>query len=273
MNQRICNTAKVLGILTFSAATTFGLHQVGEVPWLSINWSHPGQWLDTTPPIEALLSTARLLGLGCGWWILLSTCFYLGAGLCRATAALRAATPVTLPFIRTLTTRLAMGAVAASTLGNAIPAMASTDRPAATGQLAYFPVPLALPPSPLLPPTNKATGPDHFLFPLPSLKASVTSDPSDEAQHPAYQRKVGHPASIGVHPLRPGDHYRITPGDHMWNIAQRALAQAMPYPPTNQQIVAYWVDLIEANAKTIRSGNPDLLYPHEVLFLPPIRNT
>ena len=65
--------------------------------------------------------------------------------------------------------------------------------------------------------------------------------------------------------------YRIVAGDNLWKIAQRVLSQFLPHPPTNQQIAAYWVDLLEANRVTLRSGNPNLIHPNETILLPEIR--
>ena len=141
MNNRIIPAAALSGLLAFAGAITFALHRLGEVSWLSVDWSHLRQWLDTTPPTEALSAAARLVGLACGWWILLSTFFYLTARASRAASALRLATPLTFPFVRTLSTHLVVGAVAATTLGGSLPAMASTDRPVATGQLDALPHP------------------------------------------------------------------------------------------------------------------------------------
>ncbi len=32
----------------------------------------------------------------------------------------------------------------------------------------------------------------------------------------------------------------------------------------------YWVVVIEANRSRVRSGDPDLIYPGEVIVLPPV---
>ena len=80
-----------------------------------------------------------------------------------------------------------------------------------------------------------------------------------------------HPLLSEGLPITPGDHYRIVAGDHLWSVARRALAQAMDRPPTTGQITSYWVDLIEANRKTIRSADPNLIYPGERVLLPQIR--
>ncbi len=269
MKQDIHSAAPALVILSFSAASTFGLHQLGDVPWLSVEWSNLSQWLDGTPPTEALISAFRLVGLGCGWWILVSTCFYLLARLRRATAAMRMATLITPPFIRSLSARVAVGAVTVTTLGSTLPAVASTDHPPMTGQFDSHPVPLGVShPPPVV--THQAPEPRRFRFPLPWLNPVETADQPIEAPDIAEGRI---PFPIPYHPSRiaPADSYRIVAGDNLWSIARRVLSQAMDHHPTTEQITSYWVDLIEANRENISSEDPDLIYPGERILLPDIR--
>ena len=67
--------------------------------------------------------------------------------------------------------------------------------------------------------------------------------------------------------------YRIVAGDNLWQIAHRILSQFLPHPPTNQQIAGYWMDLIEANEVTLRSGDPNLIHPGETIILSEIRES
>ncbi len=55
--------------------------------------------------------------------------------------------------------------------------------------------------------------------------------------------------------------YVVVRGDSFWRIAAR---HAGP-----EDVASYWRRLVAANAATIRSGNPDLIYPGEVIELPP----
>ena len=269
MKNRIIPAATVTVLLAFSGAVTFALHRLGEVRWLSVDWSHLRQWLDSTPPPEALLSAARLVGLACGWWIFLSTCFYLAAGLSRVASALRFATPITLPFIRTLSARLVVGAVAATTLGSSLPAAASTAQPVVNKQPTAFSFPLPVlnlgewPGAPATASTHDPIDKYENRKIIPPLPYPLVTGPVDIPEKPV----AGSPASQST----PGNNYRIARGDNLWKIAQRILSQSMPSPPTTQQIASYWVDLIETNRETIRSGDPDLIYPDETILLPEIR--
>ncbi len=54
----------------------------------------------------------------------------------------------------------------------------------------------------------------------------------------------------------------VAPGDNLWRIADRRLDGDGPVAP-------YWRRVVEENRDRIRSGNPDLIYPGEVIRLPP----
>lgn len=272
MNHKILPAAQVLAVLAISGATTFGLHLLGDLPWLEIDWSDPAGWLTATPPTEALMAMARLLGMGCGWWIMISTLCYLTAGMARTAGGVRLAAPITPPFVRSLAARVLVGAVAVSTLGNAAPIMASTDRPPSPGLPDSHPVPMAMAPSP--PATaNPPTAPPHpFSFPLPWLDRAQTHLPWEEPSASRAGGKVVHPILFPDTRLGPDNSHRVAAGDHLWSIARQTLARALDHPPTTRQITSYWVDLIEANRERIHSGDPNLLYPGEMIILPEVPN-
>lgn len=57
-------------------------------------------------------------------------------------------------------------------------------------------------------------------------------------------------------------------GDHLWRIARRRLEEVMGRGVTSGQIARYWRSLIDHNVDRLRSGDPDLIYPGEVIVLP-----
>ena len=66
----------------------------------------------------------------------------------------------------------------------------------------------------------------------------------------------------------PSEHV-VVPGDNLWIIAERHLEQVTGRSDVSDQRVAtYWVVVIEANQ--VRSGDPDLIYPGEVIVLPSV---
>lgn len=54
----------------------------------------------------------------------------------------------------------------------------------------------------------------------------------------------------------------VEPGDHLWKISAHRLAD------TDVPVGPYWRRVVEHNRATIRSGDPDLIYPGEVVQLP-----
>ncbi|MFZ0013748.1 MAG: hypothetical protein WAL25_06480 [Acidimicrobiia bacterium] len=53
-------------------------------------------------------------------------------------------------------------------------------------------------------------------------------------------------------------------GDHLWKISARHLRTHAPERP----IAGYWLDVIDENMARLRSGDPDLIYPGEVILMP-----
>jgi hypothetical protein len=41
-------------------------------------------------------------------------------------------------------------------------------------------------------------------------------------------------------------------------------------PVTDVEVTRYWLRVVEANRPNLRSGDPDLIYPGEIVILPPI---
>jgi len=63
--------------------------------------------------------------------------------------------------------------------------------------------------------------------------------------------------------------YTVVAGDHFWAIAGRVLGRRLDRPPSASEVAAYWRRLIDANRdRLVHRGNPDLIYPGQVLVLP-----
>jgi len=67
----------------------------------------------------------------------------------------------------------------------------------------------------------------------------------------------------------PGPHRVVVEkGDHLWKISAQHLAESMGRPPESSEVSPYWKDVIEMNMHGLRSGDPDLIYPGEIVTLP-----
>jgi hypothetical protein len=62
----------------------------------------------------------------------------------------------------------------------------------------------------------------------------------------------------------------VVSGDNMWTLAESRLHDVMGRPPTDAETGPYWRRVVQANRDRIRSGDPDLIFPGEVLILPPV---
>ena len=60
----------------------------------------------------------------------------------------------------------------------------------------------------------------------------------------------------------------VKPGDHLWKISQSRLEASLERPAQPGEILPYWLAVIETNRDRLASGDPDLIYPGEVITLP-----
>lgn len=112
--------------------------------------------------------------------------------------------------------------------------------------------------------------PDTPRTSLPTAPAEPTSAgfPSEaerapSAAEPRTVESIGDPATAAE-----GTHV-VEPGDHLWGIAESALALRLGRPPSDEEIVPYWRTVVEANTdQLVDPGNPDLILPGQVIQLP-----
>lgn len=67
----------------------------------------------------------------------------------------------------------------------------------------------------------------------------------------------------------------VKPGDNLWSISREALAEHDD-AVTDEEIVTFWQEVIADNQDDLRSGDPNLIYPGEVIAIPltePIEQT
>lgn len=240
--------------LCFLIAGIVSLHRLGSTfPNSAIT--------DPGGPVEPGLAAAfRLVGLAVGYWLVGSTLLYLLARASQIPAALRATSWMTLGPIRRVVDRLAAGALAISL---AMPAAVS----AATAP-GYIPVPAGDGPESNTTTTTPAEP--------PSTATSLEQQPTSVTADPLYLPVV---ALVDPEPIVPSAtavfadaiEVVVRSGDDMWNLAEGRLASLLGRRATDSEIAPYWLRVIGANLDRIRSGDPDLIFPGEVLVLPPIK--
>ncbi|HUG32382.1 MAG TPA: hypothetical protein VMM14_05770 [Acidimicrobiia bacterium] len=81
------------------------------------------------------------------------------------------------------------------------------------------------------------------------------------------EEQIRHPTMTGNAEPPGGDagSVRVLEGDHLWKISARRLGDNA----TNEEISPYWRQVVVVNTPRLRSGDPDLIYPGEIVKVPP----
>jgi nucleoid-associated protein YgaU len=193
-------------------------------------------WLDRHGPLVALAALARNLAL--------MVVAYLGATIAVGVAARLARLPrlgrvvdlVSIPLARRAINGLAGVALTVSVAGGVAQA------------------------SPATPPTMRLTEARStsvaVMRHLPDHAARSADSPPPVAPEPA-------PAAAST--------ATIEPGDHLWGVAARTLADRWQRAPDDREVSTYVRALIEHNAERLAvPGEPDLVFPGQVFDLPPV---
>jgi hypothetical protein len=264
------------------AIAVVALHRLGGVAGFAIPRHDLGRWLQQSTSEEVLLAGVRLVALVAAWWLLGSTLLYVVARVARLHGAARALGWATLPAVRRWADRAAaVSIVAATALGVGRPAAA--DPPPTTGP-ASAPVVVDVDhrdPArvPSRPPSAVRTGQAVDSPPVPTVPppATTSSPPTTAPLVPPTA-----PPPVAVMPPAPatpppapaaGTTHAVTGGEHLWSIAAARVAVATGKPTVDlsaADVAPYWLRVVELNRHRLRSGNPDLVYPGEVVELPPL---
>ncbi len=279
---------RLIGVIAVEALAVVALHRLGNVPGFSPDWSNLGGWLATVSPEDAIATTLRLVALVLAWWLLITTILYALGRLAGLVGLVRAVEWATLPMVRRLADRAAALSLAVMTVATpavAVMAPIPTVEPKSASQTAEDPIlapPLPQPPhitrvsqpgtsDPALPPPVPLPQSGEVAYsPTPAGDVGASWNPP---LAPAARRaiiRVGASAAAQARVEIPIEHV-VVPGDNLWIISERHLEQVTGRGELSDQEVAnYWVAVIEANRNRVRSGDPDLIYPGEVIVLPPV---
>jgi LysM repeat protein len=199
------------------------------------------------------------------WLFVISSCCGLALRRGRVRSARRWA--ALLP--RTLRRGLELAIVTSAVVASAVPAHGITDEPVVRTPHAAS-TPTSTTPTSTTRPTSTTPAATDAPAP-PSTRprpVSPTTPPTAPASTPladAPQPQVDAPSPAPAARRSRGTPYVVQPGDNLWLIAQRTLEQHTRPAP---ELVTYWHAVIDANASTLRSGDPNLIYPGEVITLP-----
>lgn len=88
----------------------------------------------------------------------------------------------------------------------------------------------------------------------------VRAEPSTPASPP--------PAPEPARPAAAARAHRVGPGENLWLIARDELRSREGADVDDAAVARYWLTVIAANRATLRSGNPNLIFPGELVALP-----
>ena len=267
----------LLGWVAFLVVTVVVLHRIGGIlapPPLT----EPGElarWTVERAPDEAAVAVARLMALASAWYLLASTTATAVARVAGAARLVRAAEAVSTPLVR----RLVSGAVGVSLAtaaagGGTAVAWAGTDLGGS--------VPTTVEPGgslsaevPGTPPVMRLLAPTEAGAPEPAAAEAGPAAAAPDRSGPARDAEAGGPT------IEPGDDgaagsepaprsWTVRPGDHLWAVAEQVLIEAWERAPTDAEVDPYWRAVVERNRSVLRvPGNPDLVFPGQVLAVPP----
>ena len=297
---------EVTAAVALPAVAAAWLHRLGAHPRLQIGWSDLETWLEVASADDVAVALLRLVGLAAAYWVLATTTLYVLARLTRVPAAIRAVEWATLPAVRRAADRtVALALVGSSLAGHTGTALAAEtgqlpgvppppvvqvdddgDGAQDEGVHLYEPTPAGDgqpepdrprdgPPSPPgvppVPPRSLANDGDD-----PSPREQRGGADHANAEETAPEGGTGGGGSEAERSTAPAEDtdppaprvHEVAAGDNLWTIAERTLADAQGRQPSAAEICGYWQELIDRNHDRLRSGDPDLIYPGELLELP-----
>lgn len=293
--RRVSDALATTALLAGELLGALFLRRLGRVAGFSRPPGDLEGWLRSASTEDLLATSGRLVALAVFGWLLAGT---LASVLRRAVPRLRGSTwldALSAPCVRRLLDRtLAMslgatvllgptaagasdpGTRATSTGGTHHPvvivgpdggfsiAPAAKERPRAVSTSPARrdrPETLVIRSADPLRPATSSTRP-------PTSASTATTTPAASAR--GRDRPVlREPAGAQTAPRQVSGYYAVRAGDSLWLIAQRTVtthAGEQPQP----EVSRYWTDLVEANRSTLRSGDPSLIFPGELLVLPPV---
>lgn len=112
------------------------------------------------------------------------------------------------------------------------------------------------------PPTSPP--PTTSRAPTPTDSVDLVEDP-DTVESPASEVEVPEAPILLDSPT----HYEVKCGDNLWRIAERQLGTLLGRAPSSAEVAPYWRELLDMNRDSLSSGKADLIFPGEVIALPP----
>ncbi len=275
---------RLLGVFASETGLIWLLHRAA--PMFPVDLANPGTWLRFTPPDQIVMAALRYAALGLSYWLLLSTVVYTAGLIASLPGLVRSVEWATLPMVRSAARRAVALSLATTTMAPAF-AVPALLVPAVT---VYHPTVVEesrqegrdtdnrhsdnivveiserdtfIPPGATLPRQAPAALPSVA---TPRLAGSTNTGPPNQLTYRT--TTTGQESRDDV---RADTLHTVKPGDSLWTIAAHHLQADDPANPlTEARIAPYWARVVELNQPSLRSQNPDCIYPGEEIQLPAI---
>lgn len=218
------------------------------------------------PPAEQLSFTAlRIVALLLGTYLLATTLAGIVARALNAAAAVSVLNRFTLSFVRRL-------------LGTAMAVSISAGPLSVQARMAWAEEPTTAPVLRRAPAvdttTTTTTAPPSITTTTASTTTtagtSTTTTPTTPTSNPVVLPQE-EPNPAPPDNAKTGRTRTIAPGQHLWAVAEQALADAWGRAPSDAEIAPYWTDLVLLNRPGLPDpSNPDLVFPGHTVVLPEI---
>lgn len=235
-----------------------------------------GAWAEARDPTIAAIAVVRLVLIALTWYLLGATTIQVVAQLSDNMRLARLANALSIPMVRRVV-RVGLGASLAASMVTS--ATTPHEPVAATAHVTSTVAADGARREPTSPGTatgNTATAPtmirggvadDPAAGDPPTLHvgAATTGDRAQPPNGPPTMRTGATDPAGDCAPadaVAGDDTWTVRSGDHLWNIAERVLADHLGHAPTDAQVAPYWRRVIEANRQRLPDpGNPDLVLP------------
>lgn len=120
--------------------------------------------------------------------------------------------------------------------------------------------------------TTPHAGAAEAAYEVPVVRAPDAGT-SSRADEPVVRAPVPPPAAApSSREHSPPRTHVVVPGDNLWRIAAAEVARVDGTErAADAAVLPYWRALVDANRATLRSGDPAVIVPGEVITLPPLR--
>jgi nucleoid-associated protein YgaU len=275
--RKAARIAFVVSWVLAEVAATVALERLGHVRGFAAPHHAIGRWALRASTEDLVAVAARTIGLTLSGWLLLATLLSTAHRVVPGWKPLHRLDFATPPHLRRALDRaLVLGLGASLAMGTASAASAAvrpttttvaSSAPAANPPLRATALDQPVPRAPVVHLKLRAPAP----LDLPVVRGLVAAPPPPP---PMPTPVPPHRHATEVKPRRDrgapagADFVIVRPGDNLWLIARRALAAT---PGTRADDVAtYWRRLIAANIATLRSRDPNLIFPGERIALPDV---